>query len=110
MSTTPALRTQRREIRLTADEAARIASLAKARGVSVSDYIRHAALRGTGLRGTTLRQLLPPEKARAIRELTAISADLHRLVARVEADPEIGTAELCACLSRVRTAIGEVAA
>lgn len=102
-------RSQRREIRLTADEAAQIASLAAARGFSVSEYIRRAALRGRGFGGTRARRVLPRGAAHTLRELTAIAADLHRLVVLEQSDAAIPQVELRECLSRVRSAIGEAA-
>ena len=110
MNAGPARRSERLYVRLTADEAEKVASLADARGLSVSDFVRNAVLRRSGLRGLAGRRALPTDAAGTIRQLSAIAAELRRLLAIAEANGVIPEDELRACLAQVQTAILEVAA
>jgi uncharacterized protein (DUF1778 family) len=104
------VRTRRLEIRLTPDEAAWIASKARARGLSLTDYVRSAALRGSGATLLARRRRLPIDTAIPIRQLTGVAAKLRRLIALAEATRAIPQDEVRECLAQVVTAIRELAA
>jgi hypothetical protein len=106
----PAKRSERLYIRLTADESDYIAQLADSRGVKVSDYVRKAALRGTGRRPKFGRRVLPTDAAGTIRELSAIARDLRRLVVLAEANALISNDQLQACVAALHAAVVGLAA
>jgi hypothetical protein len=95
---------------VTAEDAKHVARLADMRGLTVSDYVRKAVLRGSGHRSRTRRRLLPTDAASTIRELSAIARDLRRLLALVELDGTISSDKLQACLTAIHEAIGGFAA
>jgi hypothetical protein len=101
----PTTRNERLYVRLTADEAARVADLADARGLTVSDFVRAAVLRGLGGRPVVGRRALPPDAAATIRQLSAIAADLGRLVGIAQANGAIRQDQVDGCLAEVRAAI-----
>jgi uncharacterized protein (DUF1778 family) len=103
-------RTRRLEIRFTHDEAAWIASRARARGLSLTYYVRSAALRGSGTTLLAHRPRLPLDTATPIRQLTGVAAELRRLIALPEATRAIPQDEVRQCLAQVITAIRELAA
>lgn len=103
------MRTHRLEIRLTHDEAAWIASKARARSLNLTDYVRAAALRGSGLASTARRCKLPMDAAASIRQLTGAAAELRRLIALAASRP-IPEDEVRACLAQVAAAIRELVA
>jgi hypothetical protein len=80
VATESAARTERLLVRLTAEEAAQIAALAAARGLTVSDLIREAVLKRSAHRRRVGRRPMCAEAALAIRELSAIGANLQKLV------------------------------
>jgi hypothetical protein len=100
----PSLRSERLYVRLTAYEAAHVADRADARGLTVSDFVRGAVLRGLGGRPLG-RHVLPSDTAGAIRQLGVIAADLGRLAWIAQANGPIRQDELDACLAQVRAAI-----
>jgi uncharacterized protein (DUF1778 family) len=100
-----AKRSERLYIRLTADESEHVTRLADMRGLSVSEYVRKAVLRGTGRRAVAVHRLLPTDAAGTIRELSAIARDLRQLVALAEANKTIAHDQLNACLMRVHAAL-----
>jgi hypothetical protein len=104
------LRSERLYVRLTAEEAAGVASLAAARGLTVSDFVRHVLLRGSAARRLTGRRALATDAAGMIRQLSAIAIELRRLLAIADASGAIPEVELRACLAQVQTAISGVAA
>jgi hypothetical protein len=97
-------------VRVTAEEAKHIARLADTRGLTVSDYVRKAVLRGSGHRPRTRRRVLPTDAAGTIRELSAIARDLRRLLALAELNRTISPDQLQACVTAVHEAIGGFAA
>jgi len=103
-------RSERLYVRLTAEEAEKVASLADARGLTVSDFVRNAVLRRSGLRGLTGRRVLPTDAAGTIRQLSAIATELRHLLAIAEGNGVIPEDELRACLAQVQTAIRGAAA
>ena len=103
------LRKERLYVRLTADEAARVAALAAARGLTVSDFARRALLRG-GPSRLMGRHKLSTDAAGKIRQLSAVAVELRRILAFAEAHGSVCEAELRECLVRLRAAIGEAAA
>ena len=109
MSAKP-VRTRRLEIRFTHDEANWIVSRARARGLSLTDYVRSAALRGSGTTLLACRRRLPIDTAIPIRQLTGVAAELRRLIALAEATRAIPQDEVRQCLAQVVTAIRELAA
>jgi hypothetical protein len=106
MNALRATRTKRLWIRLTSEEAAHLASIARARRMSVSDFVRKAALRGSRLQPVIRRRPLPPEATGTIRQLSAITANLHQLLALARTTGVIPQDEIRACLDEVRVAIG----
>ena len=92
-------------VRVTAEEAAHVASTAAARGLTVSDLVRGAVLRQDRFRSRVGRRALPADAADTIRRLGAIGDDLRRLAGFAQADRTSAPAELEACLSEVRAAI-----
>lgn len=104
----PVSRTKRSErlyIRLTADEAEQVACLADTRGLSVSDYVRKAVLRGSGRRSLVRRRVLPTDAAATIRELSAIARDLRQLVALAEANKTIAYDQVTTCLAALHSTL-----
>jgi hypothetical protein len=104
------LRTRRLEIRFTDDEANWIVSRARARGLSLTDYVRSAALRGSGTTLLACRRRPPIDTAIPVRQLTGVAADLRRLIALAEAIRAIPQDEVRQCLAQVVIAIRELAA
>jgi uncharacterized protein (DUF1778 family) len=102
-----AVRNERLYVRLTADEAAHVGDLANARGLTVSDFVRVAVLRRTGLRPLVGRRALPTDTAATIRLLSLVAADLRRIVEIAQANGAIRQDELDACLLQIRAAIAE---
>jgi hypothetical protein len=98
-------RSERLYIRLTAEEAERVAYVANQRGLKVSDYVRKVVLRGSGRRFTSGRRL-PIDAAGTIRELSAIARELRRLVAFAEANGTVSNEHLEAGIAAVHAAIG----
>src|ERR1700686_108219 len=92
-------------VRLTAEEAAHVASTAATRGLTVSDLVRGAVLRQDRFRSRVGRPALPAGGAGAIRRLGAIGDNLRRLAGFAQVDRTIALAELEACLAEVRAAI-----
>ena len=107
MSTTRegATRGERLYVRLTTDEAAHVAYLADTRGLTVSDFVRAAVLRGLGGRPLVGRRALPTDTASTIRQLRAIAAELRRLVGIAQANGTIRQDQVDACLIEVRASI-----
>lgn len=103
-------RNERLYVRLTAEEASRIAALADARGLTVSDFVRHVLLRGSAARRLTGRRAMSTDAAGTIRQLSAVAVELRRLLAVADASGTIPEAELRACLAQVQVAISGVAA
>jgi hypothetical protein len=93
-------------VRVTAEEAQHVACLADRRGLTVSDYVRKAALRGSGCGPTTRRRGLPTDAAGTIRELSTIAHDLHRIIALAELNRTISSDQLHTCVAAVHDAIG----
>ena len=104
------MRTRRLEIRFTHDEANWIVSRAKVRGLSLTDYVRSAALRGSGTTLLGRRRRLPIDTAIPIRQLTGVAAELRRLIALADTTRGIPQDEVRQCLAQVVTAIRDLAA
>ncbi len=98
-------RHDRIHVRVTAEEAEHVARLADMRALSVSDYVRKAALRGSGHRPRMRHRVLPTDAAGTIRELSAIARDLRRLLDLAESSQSISRAPLQACVAAVHDAI-----
>jgi len=105
-----ALRTERLYVRLTAEEAARVAALADARGLTVSDFVRRVLLRGSAARRLTGRRAMATDAAGTIRQLSAITVELRRLLTIADETGTIPETELRVCLGQVQAAISGVAA
>jgi uncharacterized protein (DUF1778 family) len=97
-------------VRVTAEEADHVTRLADMRGLTVSDYVRKAALRGSGRRHSTRRRVLSTDAAGTIRELSAIARDMRRLLALAELNRTIPRDKLQACVTAVHDAISGFAA
>jgi uncharacterized protein (DUF1778 family) len=104
------VRTRRLEIRFTQDEADWIVSRARARGLSLTDYVRSAALRGSGTALLACRRRLQIDPAIPIRQLTGVAAELRRLIALADTTRAIPQDEVRQCLAQVVTAIRGLAA
>jgi len=92
-------------VRVTSEEAAHVAYVAGARGLTVSDFVRVAVLRGLSGRSLVGRRALPTDAANAVRQLSAIAVNLRRLVGIAQANGAIRHAELDACITEARAAI-----
>ena len=88
-------------VRLTEQEAEQVARRAKARRLSLSDFVRRAILRGTGARFSTGRYVLAAEDAATIRQLTNIATGIRSLTAIALAQGNIDQNELQRCLTEV---------
>lgn len=102
-------RTERLWVRLTAKEAAHVADLAAARGLTVSDLIRDAVLKRSGHSGRVGRRAMRAETAQAIRELSMIGANLQKLLGISRDLGVIPPAQLDACLIELRAALATFA-
>ena len=102
-----AARTKRLWIRLTSEEAAHVASIARARGMTRSAFVRKVALRSSGLQSSVKRRPLQGGEATGtIRQLSAIAANLHQLLAFARTNGTMPHDEIRACLDEVRATIG----
>ena len=101
-----ATRKERLYVRLTAEEAAHVAYLADLRGLTISDFVREAALKRSGFRWRVGRRTLPTDSATMIRQLSSIAADLRRLAAIAESNGAIQADDVFACVAQVHAAIG----
>jgi len=95
-------------VRLTEQEAEQVARRAKARGLSLSDFVRRAVLRGTGARFSTGRCVLAAEDAATIRQLTNIAAGIRSLIAIAIAQGNINENELQSCLTEVSSILARL--
>jgi hypothetical protein len=95
-------------VRLTEQEAEQVALRAKARGLSLSDFVRRAVLRGTGARFLTGRCVLAAEDAATIRRLTNIAAGIRSLTAIALAQGNIDGNELQRCLTEVSSILARL--
>lgn len=106
-----ALRCSRRRllrVRLTEEEAEQVTRGAKARGLSLSDFVRRAILRGTGARFSAGRGVLAAEDAATIRQLTNIAAGIRRLTAIALAQGSIDENELQRCSTEVSSILARL--
>ena len=94
-------------VRLTEQEAEQAARRAKARGLSLSDFVRRAVLRGTGARSTG-RSALAAEDAATIRQLTNIAAAVRSLTAIALVHGNIDENELQKCLTAVSSTLARL--
>jgi uncharacterized protein (DUF1778 family) len=92
-------------VRLTEDEAEQAARRAKARGLSLSDFVRRAVLRGTGARVPTRRCTVSAEEAATIRQLSHIAAGIRKLSAIAVVQRTVDEGELRLFLDQLRTVI-----
>ena len=95
-------------VRLTEEEAEQVTRRAKARGLSLSEFVRRAVLRGTGARFSTRRHLLAADDAATIRQLTDISAGIRNLIAIALAQGNIDENELRKCLAEVSSTLARL--
>jgi hypothetical protein len=102
-------RTERLWVRLTPKEAAHVADLAAARGLTASDLIRDAVLKRTGHLRRVGRSAMSREAALVIRELTAIGATLQDIVGIARDLGVISPTQLDGCLVELRAAIAAFA-
>ena len=103
-----AMRTKRLWIRLTPEEAAHLASIARARRLTLADFVRKAIFRGSGKQPRVRRRLVLADTANTIRQLSAIAADLQQLQARGLANGVLPQDELRACLDELRTVVAGI--
>lgn len=87
------------------EEAAHVADRAAARGLTVSDLIRDAVLKRSVHRRRVGRRAMCAEVALVIRELSAIGANLQKLVGIARDLGFIPQTQLDACLVELRAAI-----
>src|SRR5579863_2534074 len=102
-TTRRAVRTKRLWIRLTPEEATHLASLARARRLTLADFVRKAVFRGSGRQRRVRRPMVADDTAGTVRQLSAIAADLHQLQAYGRANGTIAQDELRACLDQLLT-------
>jgi hypothetical protein len=95
-------------VRLTEQEAEQVASRAKARKLSLSDFVRRAVLRGTGARFSIGRRILAADDAATIRQLTDIAAGIRSLIAIALAQGNINENELQSCLTEVSSILARL--
>jgi uncharacterized protein (DUF1778 family) len=95
-------------VRLTEEEAEQVARRAEARGLSLSDFVRRAVLRGTGARFETRHRVLNAEDAATIRQLTNIAAGIRSLTAIALAQGNIDENELQRCLAEVSSTLARL--
>jgi uncharacterized protein (DUF1778 family) len=95
-------------VRLTEEEAEQVARRAKARGLSLSDFVRRAVLRGTGARFSARHGVLAAEDAATIRQLTDIAAGIRNLTAIAFAQGNIDENELRSCLAEVSSTLSRL--
>ena len=95
-------------VRLTEQEAEHAARRAKARGLSLSDFVRRAVLRGTGARFATGRSVLAAEDAATIRQLTNIAAGVRSLTAIALTQGNIDENELRRCLTEISSTLARL--
>lgn len=95
-------------VRLTEQEAEQVARRAKARGLSLSEFVRRAVLRGTGARFSTRRCVLAADDAATIRQLTDIAAGIRNLIAIALAQGNIDENELRKCLAEVASTLARL--
>ena len=96
-------------VRLTEEEAEQAVRRAKARGLSLSDFVRRAVLRGTGARFSTRRRAFAAEDAATIRQLTNIAAGIRSLTAIALAQGSVDEDGLRKCLADVASALARLA-
>ncbi len=95
-------------VRLTQQEAEQVARRAKARGLSLSDFVRRAVLRGTGARFSRGRCVLAAEDAATIRQLTNVAAGIRSLTSITLAQGNIDKNELQRCLTEVSSTLARL--
>jgi hypothetical protein len=95
-------------VRLTEQEAEQVASRAKARKLSLSDFVRRAVLRGTGARFSIGCRVLAAEDAATIRQLTDIAAGIRSLIAIALAQGNIDENKLQSCLTEVSSTLARM--
>ena len=95
-------------VRLTEQEAEQVASRAKTRKLSLSDFVRRAVLRGTGARFSIGRRILAAEDAATIRQLTDIAAGIRSLIAIALAQGNINENELQSSLTEVSSILARL--
>lgn len=95
-------------VRLTEQEAEQAARRAKTRGLSLSDFVRRAVLRGTGARFSTGRCVLAAEDAAMIRQLTNIAAGIRSLTAIALVLGSIHENELQRCLTEISSTLARL--
>lgn len=101
----PAARTKRLWIRLTSEEAAHLASVARARGLTRSAFVRKVVLRSSGLQSAVKRRPLQGEATGTIRQLSALAVNLHQLLVLTRTNGAIPQDEVRACLDELRAVI-----
>jgi hypothetical protein len=95
-------------VRLTEEEAEHVGRRAKAQGLSLSDFVRRAVLRGTGVRFSTGRCVLAADDAATIRQLTDIAAGIRNLTAIALTQGDIEENELRNCLTEVSSTLARL--
>ena len=93
-------RDKRLFVRLTADEAARVALAADTRGMTVSDFVRRAVLRRGSVRmaGERMRSYAMVDVLDGLRKIVE---QIRRCIEIVRAGGSIAVTELEACVERV---------
>ena len=84
-------------------------SLAKARRLSLSDFVRQAVLRGTGSRLSTRCRGVAADDAAVIRRLSDIAARIRSLTTIARAQRTIDETELPRCLNEIASRLARLA-
>jgi len=98
-------RSERLYVRLTAEEALFIADAAAVRAMTVSDFVRHAALKGGGFSARGNRRVLAHDHAETVRSLNAIGVHLRKLADAMRTTGTVTAAQIDVCLAEMRVAL-----
>jgi uncharacterized protein (DUF1778 family) len=95
-------------VRVTDEEAEHVAHRAKARGLSLSDFVRRAVLRGSGTRFLIGRRAIAAENAATIRQLTDVAAGIRSLTAIALAQGNTDENDLQKCLTEISSTLARL--
>jgi uncharacterized protein (DUF1778 family) len=100
-----AVRNERLDVRLTAEEASYIAGAAAECSVTISDFIRDAVLKGSGLYTHGNRRVMLRDDAEMVRSLNAIGVQLRSLGDAMRGNGIVNVAQIDECLDEIRVAL-----
>jgi hypothetical protein len=100
-----ATRSKRVYVRLTAEEASFIADVAAERSVTISDFVRNAVLKGSGVHRFGSRRVLARDHAETVRSLNAIGVHLRNLADAMRGNGIVNVVQIDACLNEMHVAL-----